>query len=312
MADTPWTPDQIPALGGREIVVTGGNSGIGFESALALARAGARVTLACRSLEKARDASARIRDRVPEARVEEVELDLASLSSIRKCADALLAARPTLHVLLNNAGVMAIPYRRTADGFEMQLGTNHLGHFALTGLLLERLLETPGARVVNVSSMAHRFGRIRWNDLQSERSYLGWAAYGQSKLANLLFTHELQRRLAARGADAIAVAAHPGYAATNLQFQEARMRGSSTREQFWRVINGLFSQSAEMGALPLLRAAAGEDVKGGEYYGPNRFENWGHPIRVGTSRSARNEADARRLWQISEELTGVRFDALAS
>ncbi len=311
MAATPWTASRLPDLAGREIVVTGGNSGLGFEAALALARAGASVTLACRNVEKARQASDQIRARVPEARVAEVELDLASLGSIRKCAETLLAAKPALHVLLNNAGVMAIPYRRTADGFEMQLGTNHLGHFALTGLLIERLLETPGARIVNVSSMAHRFGRMRWDDLQSERSYIGWTAYGQSKLANLLFTHELQRRLAESGAGAIAAAAHPGYAATNLQFQDARMRGSSAREQFWGVINRLFSQSAEMGALPLLYAAAAEGVQGGAYYGPDRFESWGHPTRVGTSRSARDAGDARRLWERSEQLTGVRFHALA-
>ena len=309
---SPWTPDRLPDLEGRHVVVTGGNSGLGLESAIALARAGANVTLACRDLGKAREAAATIRARVPDARVDEVELDLADLSSVRKCAEKLLASKPALHVLLNNAGVMAIPYRRTVDGFEMQLGTNHLGHFALTGLLLERLLATPGSRVVNVSSMAHRIGRMNWDDLQSERSYVGWVAYGQSKLANLLFTRELQRRLAERGSSTIAVAAHPGYAATNLQFQDARMRGSSLGERFWGVINGIFAQSAEMGALPLVYAAAAEDVQGGEYFGPARFESWGHPTRVGTSRSARDAAQARRLWETSEELTGVRFGALAS
>jgi NAD(P)-dependent dehydrogenase (short-subunit alcohol dehydrogenase family) len=208
---------------------------------------------------------------------------------------------------------MAIPRRETADGFEMQLGTNHLGHFALTGLLLDLLLATRGSRVVNVSSTAHRMGRMHWDDLQRGRSYSKWSAYGQSKLANLLFTYELQRRLTARDAQSIAVAAHPGYAATNLQFAGPRMAGSRLQERMMGLMNRAFSQSGEMGALPLLRAAGGTDVEGSDYYGPARMaESRGHPVKVGSSNRSRDEADAARLWQLSEELTGVRFDALAS
>jgi NAD(P)-dependent dehydrogenase (short-subunit alcohol dehydrogenase family) len=236
-----------------------------------------------------------------------VELDLASLASVRKCAEQILARRGGLDVLLNNAGVMAIPLRRTAEGFEMQLGTNHLGHFAFTGLLLERILSTPGARVVNVSSTAHKLGRMRWHDLQWERAYRKWGAYGQSKLANLLFTHELQRRLARSGASAIALACHPGYAATNLQAAGPRMAGSRLGEGFMRFANRLFAQSAEMGALPLLFAAAAPGLAGGEYIGPDRFaETWGHPTVVRPSRRAADPDAAARLWRISEDLTGVR------
>jgi NAD(P)-dependent dehydrogenase (short-subunit alcohol dehydrogenase family) len=307
-----WSADDLPDLSGRHVVVTGGNSGLGFEAARALARKGARLTLACRDLGKARAAREQLLAESPGAEVALLELDLADLSSVRKAAGALRAAADALHVLLNNAGIMAIPRRETADGFEMQLGTNHLGHFALTGLLMERLLATPGSRVVNVSSTAHRMGRVRWDDLQSERSYSRWGAYAQSKLANLLFTYELQRRLAARGADTIAVAAHPGYAATNLQFADARMRGSSFGERVWHLINGLFAQSAEMGALPLLYAAGAAEVQGGDYFGPDRLaESRGHPVKVGSSRRSRDVADAARLWQVSEQLTGVHFDALS-
>jgi NAD(P)-dependent dehydrogenase (short-subunit alcohol dehydrogenase family) len=307
-----WSAEDLPDLGGRRIVVTGGNSGLGFEAARALARKAARLTLACRDLGKAHAARERLLAESPGADVALLELDLADLSSVRKAAETFRAGTDALHVLLNNAGIMAIPRRETADGFEMQLGTNHLGHFALTGLLIELLLATPGSRVVNVSSTAHRIGRMHWDDLQLERSYTKWGAYAQSKLANLLFTHELQRRLTERGADTIAVAAHPGYAATNLQFADARMRGSSAGERLWHAINGLFAQSAEMGALPLLRAAAAPGVRGGDYFGPDRLaESRGHPVKVGSSRRSRDAADAARLWQVSEQLTGVRFDALA-
>ena len=240
------------------------------------------------------------------------EAYLASQASIQDFAKQVLDAHPSLHGLLNNAGVMAIPYTKTADGFEMQLGTNHLGHFALTGLLLERLLATPGSRVVNVSSTAHQFGRMNWDDLQSERSYWKWPAYGQSKLANLLFTFELQRQLAARGSDTIAAACHPGYAATNLQTAGAKMMGSSLREQGMLLLNRLFSQSAAMGALPTLYAACADEVDGGDYIGPDGLgEAWGHPKKVGSSARSRDRESQRRLWEVSEELTGVRYAPLA-
>src|SRR5713101_6111374 len=207
-----WSSDDIPDLSGKTIVVTGGNSGIGYEAALEFARKRAKVILACRDLGKARTAADQIAASSPGADVEVMALDLSSLASIRAFADAFHLQHPALHVLCNNAGVMAIPYRSTVDGFEMQFGTNHLGHFALTGLLLDRLLATDGARVVNVSSGAHRMGRMHFDDLQWEHGYRKWPAYGQSKLANLLFTFELQRRVDAAGKKLISVACHPGYA----------------------------------------------------------------------------------------------------
>jgi NAD(P)-dependent dehydrogenase (short-subunit alcohol dehydrogenase family) len=304
----PWTAENIPDLRGRTIIVTGGNSGIGLEAARELARRNALVVLACRDMGKAKAAADDIRRTAPEARVEAMQLDLASLDSVRQFARDFAATHKELHALVNNAGVMALPYRRTADGFEMQFGTNHLGHFALTGLLLEPLLATPGSRVVTVSSGAHRAGKIRFDDLHWENGYRKWLAYGQSKLANLLFTFELQRRLEAARAATIGVACHPGYAATNLQAVGPRMQGSSFLESVMEVGNRLLSQSAAMGALPTLYAAAAPDVRGGTYIGPDSIgELWGHPKVVGFSSAAADTATARRLWEVSEQLTGVRF-----
>jgi NAD(P)-dependent dehydrogenase (short-subunit alcohol dehydrogenase family) len=306
-----WTTADLPDFSGRRVIITGGNSGLGLECARALAARGAKLTLACRDLGKARAAQESLLQQTPAADIELLELDLADLSSVRKAAESYRGRQSQLDVLLNNAGIMAIPRRQTADGFEMQLGTNHLGHFAFTALLSDLLLATKGSRVVNVSSTAHKMGRMHWDDLQWESSYGKWTAYAQSKLANLLFTYELQRRLAACGSEVRAVAAHPGYAATNLQLAGARMRNSSAGERLWRGINSLFSQSAEMGALPLLRAAGGAGVAGGDYYGPERLaESRGHPVKVGTSGRARDEAEAARLWKVSEQLTGQRFEAL--
>jgi NAD(P)-dependent dehydrogenase (short-subunit alcohol dehydrogenase family) len=302
-----WTADDLPDLTGRHYVVTGANSGLGFETARALARRGGEVVLACRDTGKAGTALDCIKSESPGARVEARELDLASLDSVRAFAGAWPAGRP-IHALVNNAGVMALPLRRTADGFEMQLGTNHLGHFALTGRLLPHLLATPGARIVNVSSTMHKIGRMRWDDLQGRERYGKWQAYGQSKLANLLFTYELERRLQAAGRDAIAVAAHPGYAATNLQTAGPRMEGSTLLERISLLGNRLFSQTAEMGALPTLYAAGAPDVRGGEYFGPDRmFETWGHPKRVRSNARSHDRADQERLWRVSEQLTGVGF-----
>ena len=307
-----WTAEAVPALDGRTAIVTGANSGLGLETARALARRGARVVLACRNPEKARAAEREVAAAAPTPQaVVSRPLDLADLASVRAFADAFRKEHAALHLLVNNAGVMAIPLRRTADGFEMQLGTNHLGHFALTGLLLDLLLAAPDARVVSVSSSMHRLGRIDFDDLQSERSYGPWRAYQQSKLANLLFTFELQRRLARRGARAIAVAAHPGYAATHLQ--EVGPRARNARLMTWAVSMGnrLFAQDAAMGALPSLYAATAPDVRGGDYFGPDSwFEMRGHPRRVGTTARARDEQAAARLWSVSEELTGVRYEGL--
>ena len=303
-----WTADDMPDLSGKTIVVTGGNSGIGYEAALEFARKRADVILACRDSGKAQTAAAQISAASPGAKVEVMELDLSNLASVRGFSDAFHRGHPALHVLCNNAGVMAIPYRRTVDGFEMQFGTNHLGHFALTGLMLDRLLATEGGRVVNVASGAHRMGKIRFDDLQWHNGYRKWMAYGQSKLANLLFTFELQRRADASGAKLLSVACHPGYAATNLQAAGPRMQGSSMMESLFSVGNSLFAQSAAMGALPTEYAAVASDVHGGDYIGPDGIgEMWGHPVKVGCSAAARDTAAAARLWELSEQLTNVHY-----
>ncbi|MGO9452902.1 MAG: oxidoreductase [Candidatus Binataceae bacterium] len=308
----PWTADDLPDLSGKTIVVTGGNSGIGYEAALQFARKHASVVLACRSIEKANGAAAQIKSAYSDATVEVMELDLSNLASVRAFADALRKQHQRLDVLCNNAGVMAIPYRRTPDGFEMQMGTNHFGHFALTGLLLDVLLETEGARVVTVSSGMHRLGAIRFDDLSWEHGYRKWYAYGQSKLANLLFCLELQRRIDKAHAKLISVACHPGYAATNLQAAGPKMTGSSMMESLTEIANRVFAQSAAMGALPTLYAAVSPDVRGGDYIGPNGItELWGNPVKVKRSSAARDSAIAKRLWEVSEQLTNVRYTPLA-
>jgi NAD(P)-dependent dehydrogenase (short-subunit alcohol dehydrogenase family) len=303
-----WKPDDMPDLSGKTIVVTGGNSGIGYEAAVQFARKNANVVLACRSIPKAQGAADAITASQSGAKVEVMELDLSSLASIRSFADAFHQRHPQLQVLCNNAGVMAIPYRQTVDGFEMQFGTNHLGHFALTGLLLDRLLGSEGSRVVNVSSSAHRMGSIRFDDLQWKNNYRKWPAYGQSKLANLLFTFELQRRLDHAGAKTMSVACHPGYAATNLQSAGPRMQGSSLMESVMALGNSLFAQNAAMGALPTLYAATSPEVHGGDYIGPDGLaELWGHPTKVGCNAAARDAANAAKLWESSEQLTDVHY-----
>jgi NAD(P)-dependent dehydrogenase (short-subunit alcohol dehydrogenase family) len=294
------------------ILITGANSGIGYEAALPLAAQGAQVIMACRSVEKGERAADEIRRSVPDAQLDVMALDLASLDAVRAFAAAFNARYDRLDVLINNAGVMGLPYRQTADGFEMQFGTNHLGHFALTGLLLERLLATPGARVVNVSSGYHRMGTINFDDLQSEAGYGRWNAYAQSKLANLLFAFELQRRLSAVDADVISVGCHPGYAATNLQTAGAKMEGSAIRRVMSQAMNVVLAQSAAMGALPILYAAVGPDVQGCDYIGPNGLMGMrGYPTKEQAKDTAYDEADARRLWDESVELTGVDYAVLA-
>jgi NAD(P)-dependent dehydrogenase (short-subunit alcohol dehydrogenase family) len=293
-----WSEADIPDQSGRTAVVTGANSGIGWDTARALAAKGARVIVACRNEDKGRDAEQRIRKQVPNAEVRFESLDLGSLASVRAFADKLGAAEGRLDLLVNNAGVMMTPRGKTADGFETQLGTNHLGHFALTGLLLESLRRAPAARVVNLSSLAHLWGRIVFEDLQSERSYDPTRAYGQSKLANLLFTRELARRLAASGSTALSAAAHPGSTRTELQ-RHSRLMAAAVR---------LVSQLPPEGALPSLYAATAPDVRGGEYFGPSRmFGMLGPPERARSTPRSQDPAIARRLWEVSEQLTGVRF-----
>jgi NAD(P)-dependent dehydrogenase (short-subunit alcohol dehydrogenase family) len=304
-----WSESDVPAQDGRTILVTGANSGIGFEAARLLAGRGARVLLAVRDVAKGEQAAASIRAGDDGGRVDVVALDLADLAAVEAAADDVAARVDHLDVLVNNAGIMAVPYRQTVDGFELQFGTNHLGHFALTGHLLRLLLAAPQTpRVVTVSSGAHRIGAIDFDNLDGARGYDKWRAYGQSKLANLLFTLELQRRAGDR---LLAVAAHPGYAATNLQPRSAQASGSRLGELAMRLGNVLLAQSATAGALPTVVAAAALDVGGGEYLGPSGpFEARGAPTRVGRSAAARDAETAARLWAASEELTGVRYDAL--
>jgi NAD(P)-dependent dehydrogenase (short-subunit alcohol dehydrogenase family) len=299
-----WKAQDMPSQAGRVAVVTGANSGLGYHTALELARKGARVILAVRSAERGQQALTRLRAELPDAEAEVRALDLADLASVREFAAGLDGP---LDLLVNNAGVMALPRRETSDGFEMQLGTNHLGHFALTGLLMPRLLAAGAPRVVTVSSSAHGMGRIDFDDLQSENGYQRWRAYGQSKLANLLFALELQRRADAAGAGLTSVAAHPGYAATNLQEAGPKMEGSRVRELLMKAANVVLAQSDAAGALPILYAAT-EDVPGGAYAGPSGFRGMrGSPTLVGMSRAAGDPETARRLWEESERLTGVEF-----
>lgn len=299
---TKWTTADIPEQTSRTVVITGANTGLGFETAAALAARRARVVLAVRNLEKGKEAAARIAAATPGADVALQELDLTSLDSVRAAAAQLRSDYDHIDLLINNAGVMYTPRSTTKDGFELQFGTNHLGHFAFTGLLLDRLLPVPGSRVVTVSSIGHRIrAAIHFDDLQWERRYSRVAAYGQAKLANLLFTYELQRRLAPHGTT-VAVAAHPGGSKTELTRNLPRLLRALTP-----LIEPLF-QDAELGALPTLRAATDPSVLGGQYYGPDGFqETRGYPKVVASSAQSHDEALQRRLWAVSEELTGVVY-----
>jgi NAD(P)-dependent dehydrogenase (short-subunit alcohol dehydrogenase family) len=307
-----WSRARLPDLSGRRVLITGANSGIGWEAARLLADRGAAVTLACRDPQRGAAALDRLRAAVTDADADLLQLDLADLGAVRTAAERWRADHDQLHVLVNNAGVMAPPLRRTADGFELQFGVNHLGHFALTGLLFDVLRATPGARVVTVSSGAHRMGRMAFDDLNwDHRRYQPWRAYGQSKLANLLFTFELQRRCEAAGLDVEAVAAHPGWAATELQRRGPQLRGSTVGERVAAWGNRLLAQDAAHGALPTVMAAASPDVEGGDYFGPDgRNELRGLPVRLPAAATATDVTTAGQLWDRSEQLTGVRFDAL--
>jgi NAD(P)-dependent dehydrogenase (short-subunit alcohol dehydrogenase family) len=300
-----WTTAEIPDRTGRLAVVTGANSGLGLVTARALARAGATVVLACRDPDRGAAALADVAATATGGAPRLEALDLADLGSVRELARRLEQRDDRLDLLINNAGVMAPPRRETADGFESQFGTNHLGHFALTGELLALLSAAPAPRVVTLSSVMHRIGTINFDDLQRRRHYNNWLAYGQSKLANLMFALELQRRAAAAGSPLLSVAAHPGYAATNLQFA-----GPSRFYERWSMVvgNRLFAQSAEMGALPTLYAATAPDLPGGSFIGPDGpMEQRGHPRLVTGVGRAYDEDAGRRLWEVSEQLTGVHY-----
>jgi NAD(P)-dependent dehydrogenase (short-subunit alcohol dehydrogenase family) len=296
----PWTAADVPDQQGRIALVTGANSGLGLETSAVLARRGATVVLACRDQAKGAAAARRIG-----GRTELLELDLASLESVRAAAEQVRERYDRLDLLINNAGVMAPPRQTTADGFELQFGTNHLGHFAFTGLVLDLLRDVPGSRVVVLSSFGHRLARhgIDFADLQSERHYNRVQAYAQSKLANLMFLYGLLRRLIAAGTQTIAVGAHPGYSATGLtRYVPAGLRGIE------RLAIAPLAQPAERGALPTLRAATDPRVMGGHYYGPDGpFEVRGWPVLKAASVAAHDEAAQDRLWTVSEELTGVHY-----
>ncbi|ELY42733.1 oxidoreductase [Natronorubrum tibetense] len=305
-----WTVDDVPDQDGRTIVITGANSGIGLEATRELARHGANVIMACRNTERGEDAAADVRAGVPDADLRVEVCDLASLESIRAFADRL--EDEPIDVLINNAGTMAIPWSETEDGFETQFGVNHLGHFALTGLVLEGLHTAPEsepARVVTVSSGLHERGEIDFDDLQGEQAYDKWDAYGQSKLANLLFAYELERRFLTAGLSAKSLAVHPGYADTQLQFRGIEGRGSRIRLLGRQLMNAVLAQPAEKGALPTLYAATAPDAEGGAYYGPGGLLDMrGTPERQASSDRSYDRGTARRLWEVSSELTGVTYD----
>ncbi|GGZ55120.1 oxidoreductase [Streptomyces subrutilus] len=305
-----WNATHIPDQSGRTAVVTGANSGIGYVTARELARRGAVVVLACRSAARGRAAVIRLRTEVPAAEVEFTELDLADLSSVREFAQGYGRRHASLDLLVNNAGVMALPYGRTADGFETQFGVNHLGHFALTGLLLPRLrAAAPGARIVNVSSAFHALGDIDHDDLGSERDYRRWTAYGRSKTANLLFTHELARRFTEARETIVPAAAHPGYASSNLHAGAARLEGPTLTSRMTAAGNALLAQPAASGALPTLYAATAPGVRPDEFIGP-RFGWRGAPARSRRAKWTLDDASGERLWAASERLTGVSYASL--
>ncbi len=306
-----WTAADVGDQSGRVAVITGATSGLGLETGRVLAQHGATVVLAGRDQARTSAAADRIRAAKAGSRqaglVETAELDLASLESVRKAAADLATRFPRLDLLINNAGVMMPPYSLTKDGFELQFGTNHLGHFALTGLLLGSLLAQPGSRVVTVSSNGHRAGRLNFDDLQSARHYQKMAAYGRSKLANLMFTYELQRRLSAAGAHTIALAAHPGTARTDLTRHMSGLAQAAMSSRF-SALNSRWVQDGSMGALPTLRAATDPAAIGGTYYGPDGpLQMTGYPVVVTSSTRSQNKEAQRRLWAESEKLTGITY-----
>jgi NAD(P)-dependent dehydrogenase (short-subunit alcohol dehydrogenase family) len=306
----PWTAANVPNLTGRSVIVTGSNSGLGFETALQLARHGATVTLAVRDQTKGDQAASAMRANAPGIEVHVGRLDVSDLDSVRTFAKAWSSEHPQgLDLLINNAGIMATPQRKSAQGFEMQLATNHLGHFALTGLLFPALVAVPNSRVVNVSSLAHRMVKgFNFQDPMGTKKYRAWGAYGQSKLANLLFTTEFSRRLELGDYSVGAVAAHPGFSATNLQGAASKMRGNSLEFRVTQLMNSVIAQSAEMGALPILFAATAPGLPNDSFIGPaDKWQTRGYPTLVDRTDAAKDPLSARRLWDWSEEITGVSY-----
>ena len=303
-----WIDANLLNLEGKTALVTGATNGLGLEVSRLLVRQGARVIMGCRSREKGDLRRAEVQSSCPGGPVETVMLDLADLASIQRCSDALHDRLQSLDILINNAGIMAVPYHRTVDGFELQLGTNHWGHFALTGRLWDLVCAAPEARVITVSSIAHRMGAVDFTDLQWEKKYLAWPAYGRSKLANLLFAYELQRKCEERSLPVLSCAVHPGWAATDLQQVAPRLEGNKGKEMIIGLANHLLAQHPIMGALPALYAAAAPTITGGACIGPGgAFQLRGFPRRVSSNRRSHDRALAQRLWEVSQQLTGVRF-----
>jgi len=307
MKNENWTTANMPDLSGKVIIVTGGNSGLGYESVKVFAQKGAEVILACRSVEKGEAAKTEIMKNNPAGKIEVMNLDLMDLSSVKNFAVRFKENHSRLNVLLNNAGIMIPPYGLTKDGFESQIGTNHLGHFALTGQLIDLIVKTPKSRVVSTSSLAHKNGKMDFDNFMFDNGngYTPMKAYGRSKLANLLFIYELQRLFAAKGIDSVAVVAHPGVSQTNLmRFVEGKFY-----YHLLKPLSSLILQSAAMGALPQLRAAVDPNVQGGDYYGPDGFnEMKGSPVKVKSIPASYNTEDAKQLWKLSEKLTGITYN----
>lgn len=303
-----WNVNNISDLTGKTILITGANSGIGFEAFKVLGAKGATMIMASRNKAKADQALAAAKVENPSIQVDFIALDLADLKSVSAAAEAFKKKYQTLDILINNGGVAWHPRKTTADGFELHFGTNHLGHFALGGLLLENLLQADAPRVVSIASIAHRFGKIHFDDLQLEKSYNMFASYGQSKMANLLYIFELSRLAQKAGVNLKAIAAHPGMSSTNLATSGIEGHGQNLLATIADRIQGLVTQSAYDGSLPTVRAATDPEAKGGDYYGPrDLFEAIGPPVKVGTNDYAKREDVAARLWQVSEELTGIRY-----
>ena len=303
-----WTAQDIPNQTGKIVVITGANSGLGYESSKTFAEKGATVVMAVRSMNKGEKAKSDILKANPQASLDLMKLDVGDLSSVHEFADAFKTKYDRLDILVNNAGVMAIPRQETADGFEMQLGVNHLGHFALTGLLIDVIVNTPNARIHNVTSSANYTGTINFDDLMGEQSYGRWGAYGQSKLANVFFTFELQKRLSEAGYDTITNTSHPGVVYTNLQANSVAQSETKLEALLYRIVEPIMAQDISMGVLPMLYGMTAEDAKGGAFYGPRMFNMRGYPAEKKANKQAYDAEARKRFWQISEELTGVNYD----
>jgi NAD(P)-dependent dehydrogenase (short-subunit alcohol dehydrogenase family) len=303
-----WTQNDMPDMTGKIVIITGANSGLGLESTKAIAAKGATVVMACRNLSKAEKAKTEVLQIVPNAKLDLMQLDNASLDSVRAFVNAFKAKYDRLDILLNNAGVMAIPRQETVEGFEMQLGVNHLGHFALTGLLLDVITSTPGARIHNTSSSAAFTGLINFDDLMGKENYSRWGAYGQSKLANAVFATELNRRLQEAGHDTISNSSHPGLVMGNLQANSLEQSGTPFIERIlYRIGSALMAQDVSMGVLPQLYAAVAPEAKGGVFYGPKTMRLRGYPAEQKCNDALDDAALLKRFWEVSEELTGIQY-----